>query len=158
MLENNIRLMAIGDLSRLLQGGPGHPAMKPSRRLPTATGMTLTLALSYGGRDDILQAVRRIMTHCQDGNLAPEEILTRTSSPNTCGHPTCPIPTSSSAPAGRCGSAIFSCGSWPTRRSMSLPPSGPTSTREELVQALLSYQNRERRFGMTSEQIKTGIG
>ena len=73
MLDNNIRLLAIGDLSRLPKEVVS--ALNETMKLTAAaTGMTLTLALSYGGRDDIIQAIRRITANSRDGNLTPEDI------------------------------------------------------------------------------------
>ncbi|HSR13993.1 MAG TPA: polyprenyl diphosphate synthase, partial [Thermodesulfobacteriota bacterium] len=71
MRDNDIRLMAIGDLDRL-------PTFvletlgKNMKETAHCTGMTLSLALSYGGRDDILHAVRAIARHVRSGNLPGE--------------------------------------------------------------------------------------
>jgi undecaprenyl diphosphate synthase len=156
MLENNIRLMAIGDLSRLSKevlATLNETIKKTAHR----NGMTLTLALSYGGRDDILQAVRRIMTHCQDGALAPrdldENLFSKYLWTSTLPDPDLLIRTS-----GEMRISNFFLWQLAYTEIYVTSTLWPDFDQEELVRALLSYQNRERRFGMTSEQIKTGIG
>ncbi len=156
MVENNIRLLAIGDLSRLAKDviATLNETMKKTAQ---GTGMTLTLALSYGGRDDILQAVRRVMTHCQDGALAPkdldENLFSRYLWTSTLPDPDLLIRTS-----GEMRVSNFFLWQLAYTEIYVTSTLWPDFGEKELVNALLSYQNRERRFGMTSEQIKTGNG
>jgi undecaprenyl diphosphate synthase len=73
MLANNIRLNAIGQIERLpeeiqtvlrdVANATGH-----------CTGMLLNLALSYGGRSEIVKAVREIAHEVQSGKLLPEDV------------------------------------------------------------------------------------
>ncbi|HYB19826.1 MAG TPA: isoprenyl transferase [Thermodesulfobacteriota bacterium] len=156
MLDNDIRFLAIGDLGRLPKEvlGTIHETMKKTAH---ATGMTLTLALSYGGRDDILQAIRRIMSHCQDGNLSPREInedlfskyLWTTSLPD----PDLLIRTS-----GEMRLSNFFLWQLAYTEIYVTSTLWPDFDKKEFIQALLSYQNRERRFGLTSEQVRTENG
>jgi len=73
ILDNAIRLEAIGDVERL-------PAMvrEPLDELRAASaanhGMTLTLALSYGGRESIARAVRAAVRDAIAGGLSPDEV------------------------------------------------------------------------------------
>lgn len=154
MLGHGIRLQAIGDLPRLPKevNVVLNDAIKQTAG---ETGMTLTLALSYGGRDDILQAIRRLMVLCREGNLSPEELnenlfskyLWTTHLPE----PDLLIRTSGELRVSNfflwqlAYTEIYVTSTlWPDFRS------------EELIQALLDYQERERRFGLTSDQIKNG--
>jgi len=156
MLDNDIRFLAIGDLGRLPKEVlvTIHETMKKTAH---ATGMTLTLALSYGGRDDILQAIRRIMSHCQDGNLSPREInedlfskyLWTTSLPD----PDLLIRTS-----GEMRLSNFFLWQLAYTEIYVTSTLWPDFDKKEFIQALLSYQNRERRFGLTSEQVRTENG
>jgi undecaprenyl diphosphate synthase len=156
MLDNNIRFLAIGDLSRLPKEvlTTLNETMKKTSR---AAGMTLTLALSYGGRDDILQAIRRIMSHCQDGNLVPAEINENLFS-KYLWTSNLPDPDLLVRTSGEMRISNFFL--WQLAYSEIYVTSTlwPDFDREELIQALLSYQNRERRFGLTSDQVKTGNG
>ncbi|MDP3039213.1 MAG: isoprenyl transferase [Deltaproteobacteria bacterium] len=154
MLDNSIRLLAIGDLSRLPKEVVS--ALNETMKLTAAaTGMTLTLALSYGGRDDIIQAIRRITANSRDGNLTPEDIdeglfskyLWTASLPD----PDLLIRTS-----GEVRISNFFLWQLAYTEIYVTPNLWPDFKKEDLIQALLSYQDRERRFGLTSEQIKIG--
>jgi undecaprenyl diphosphate synthase len=71
--KNNVRLQAIGQIYRLPEN-----VQEQLKKTITATaknnGLTLTLALSYGGRTEIIEAVRHIGKEIADGKLDPEEI------------------------------------------------------------------------------------
>jgi undecaprenyl diphosphate synthase len=73
ILDNNIRLRSIGSIERLPRSVRDvlDPLVTDSAN---NTGMVLTLALSYGGREEIVDAVRRIAAGVADGKLAPKDI------------------------------------------------------------------------------------
>jgi len=154
MLDNGIRLQAIGDLARL----PREVASvlnETTKRTSQANAMTLTLALSYGGRDDILQAMRRIMVSCREGILSPEEInedfFSKYLWTSNLPDPDLLIRTS-----GEMRISNFFLWQLAYTEIYVTPTFWPDFNKQELIQALLSYQERERRFGLTSAQIKTG--
>jgi undecaprenyl diphosphate synthase len=156
MLENQIRLAAIGDLARLpleVQTALQQTVKKTAE----GKGMTLTLALSYGGRDDILQAVRRILSHCQEGNLKPEEIGEELFSKYLWTH-NHPDPDLLIRTSGEMRISNFFLWQLAYTEIYFSPTLWPDFTREEFIEALLSYQNRERRFGLTGEQVRVGDG
>jgi undecaprenyl diphosphate synthase len=64
-------------------------------------GLTLIMALSYGSRIEIVEAVRQIAEKVKAGKLDPADITEKVF-PTISGRATCPIPTCSSAPAARC--------------------------------------------------------
>jgi undecaprenyl diphosphate synthase len=73
LLDNGIRLNAVGDLGRL----PGivRAALDPLRTdTASKDGMTLTLALSYGGREEIAAAAREMARGVAAGRLKPEDV------------------------------------------------------------------------------------
>ena len=73
MISNGIRFNAIGDLERLPDSA--RRAIDKARgRSADCRGMVLTLALSYGGRDEIVRAVRRIAAEIQERKLNPPDI------------------------------------------------------------------------------------
>jgi undecaprenyl diphosphate synthase len=154
MLDNDIRLLAIGDLSRLSKDVSAilHDAMKQTSR---AKGMTLTLALSYGGRDDILQAVRRIMAHCHEETLKAEEITDALFSKYLWSGQL-PDPDLLIRTSGEMRVSNFFLWQLAYTEIYVTSTLWPDFDKDELIKALLSYQNRERRFGLTSEQIKAG--
>jgi len=156
MLENQIRLMAIGDLARLPQEVQS-TLQQTVKKTAQGKGMTLTLALSYGGRDDILQALRRILSHFQDGNLKPEEIHEDLFSQYLWTR-NLPDPDLLIRTSGEMRISNFFLWQLAYTEIFFTPTLWPDFTREEFIQALLSYQNRERRFGLTSEQLRVGGG
>jgi len=117
--------------------------------------MTLTLALSYGGRDDILQALRRIMVNCREGTLSPEEI-TESLFSKYLWTANLPDPDLLIRTSGELRISNFFLWQLAYTEIYVTPTLWPDFSKEHLINALLSYQERERRFGLTSEQIKAG--
>jgi undecaprenyl diphosphate synthase len=73
MMKHEIRLVAVGSLRRL------PPAVREALRAAVAstrnnTGMTVVLAISYGGRDEITDAVRRLARKVKKGQIEPDAI------------------------------------------------------------------------------------
>lgn len=154
MLDNNIRLLAIGDLSRL----PKEVVVvlnETMKLTAAATGMTLTLALSYGGRDDIIQAIRRITANSRDGNLTPEDINEGLFS-KYLWTANLPDPDLLIRTSGEFRISNFFLWQLAYTEIYVTPNLWPDFKKEDLIQALLRYRDRERRFGLTSEQIKIG--
>ena len=73
LMENNIRLRAIGRIDRLPESVTEvlNPLLEDTKDLK---GMTLTLALSYGGREEIADAAKRIAVAAKNGSLDPEQV------------------------------------------------------------------------------------
>ena len=71
--KNNVRLEAIGQIYRLPEAVQTQLG-KTKQALSKNSGLTLTLALSYGGRTEIVEAVRAIATKVQEGKLEAAEI------------------------------------------------------------------------------------
>jgi undecaprenyl diphosphate synthase len=154
MLDNGIRLLAIGDLNRLPKD-VATTLNETIKQTSRARAMTLTLALSYGGRDDILQAVRRVMVNCRQGTLAPEEI-TESLFSKYLWTANLPDPDLLIRTSGEMRISNFFLWQLAYTEIYVTPRFWPDFNKEELIEALLSYQERERRFGLTSEQIKAG--
>jgi undecaprenyl diphosphate synthase len=156
MVDNNIRLLSIGDLARLPQDVQA-TLTETIRKTARAQGMTLTLALSYGGRDDILQGVRRIMAHCQDGHFSPQDIDEHLFS-QYLWTANLPDPDLLIRTSGEMRISNFFLWQLAYTEIYVTATLWPDFKKEEFIRALLSYQNRERRFGLTSEQIRAGEG
>ena len=72
-IRNNVRVLMIGERSRfapdIIEGiGRLEGDTKDN------TGLTFTIAVNYGSRDEMVRAVRRMMEDCRDGKLSPEEV------------------------------------------------------------------------------------
>ncbi len=75
ILDNGIRLTAIGDLDAL-PDGPRNALFELIEDSSQNTGMTLCLALSYGGRDEIVAAARSLAVKAASGDIDPTSIDT----------------------------------------------------------------------------------
>lgn len=149
--ENNVRLAAIGNLNSLPK--PVQKQLHTSiDRLSKNNGLTLTLALSYSGRWDILRAVQTLALDIRRGKLSPEDIteelfrtyLTTSNVPD----PDLMIRTS-----GEMRLSNFLLWEMAYSEIHVAPVYWPEFRREHLYNALSDYLHRERRFGKTSEQL-----
>ncbi|QHV98305.1 isoprenyl transferase [Spirosoma endbachense] len=151
LMDNNVRLTTIGNTESLPSDCQRELA-EAMRETSGNTGLTLVLALSYSGRWEILEAVRQIATDVSTGRLAMSEIneslfgsyLTTDGIPD----PELMIRTS-----GEMRISNFML--WQLAYSELYMPDvlWPDFRRNHLYEAILSYQQRERRFGKTSEQL-----
>jgi undecaprenyl diphosphate synthase len=124
---NGVRLRIIGNRQRL--------SVRLQQRIAEAealtaanTGLRLQVAVSYGGRWDLVEAARRLAARAASGALQPSA-STRRRWRRSCSWPTCRIPTSSSAREATIVSAISCCGTSPTPSSSSPTRCGPISMR-----------------------------
>jgi undecaprenyl diphosphate synthase len=150
ILDNQIRLNAIGDLDRL----PRY-VREPLERLRQdsagGTGMVLTLALSYGGREELLGAAKALAARAVRGELAPERITDSDLAEQlwTRDLPELDLMIRTSGEYRisnfllwqlAYAEMVFTDALWPDFRA------------PELCAALSTYQQRERRYGLTSAQ------
>jgi len=151
LLEHNIRLEAIGNVNILPAGVAGElrTAMQKSRG---CDGMVLNLALSYGGRDEILYAVRGVIADIRKGLIAEEDLDEKTFSQYlyTRG---LPDPDLLIRTSGEMRVSNFLLWQLAYTEIYVTETLWPDFTPEEMTQILINYQNRERRFGQTSEQL-----
>jgi undecaprenyl diphosphate synthase len=154
MRENGIRFFAVGDFGRLSDDVAG-TLRRTMEETSTAPGMTLTLALSYGGRDDIVQAIRRMIADAQRGTLAPQAVNEEVVSGYlwTAG---LPDPDLLIRTSGEMRISNFFLWQLAYTEIYVTPKLWPDFGREDLMEALREYQGRERRFGLIHEQIETG--
>ena len=151
LMKNNVRLNAIGDLNMLPD--KCHKELNNAISKTAAnTGLVLTLALSYSSRGEIVQAAKKLAAKVQSGELQPADINEKMFEDNlyTGGipNPELLIRTSGEYRISNYllwqiayAELYFTAKLWPDFR------------REDLYEAILDYQKRERRFGMTSEQV-----
>ncbi|WP_224999766.1 isoprenyl transferase [Cesiribacter sp. SM1] len=149
--KNNVKLNHIGNLDDL----PGscqkqlHEAISQTQH---NTGLTLTLALSYSGRWEIMQAARNLMKAVQEGKMAPEALTQELFEQQLCTHPI-PDPELLIRTSGEMRISNFLLWQLAYTELYITEVLWPDFRREHLYEAILSYQQRERRFGKTSEQI-----
>ncbi len=149
--DNNIALSAIGNLEQLPQAC--HTSLQDAiQETSSNTGLTLNLALSYSGKSDITRAVQAIAQQVKNGSVDPESIddslikryLTTAKIPD----PALLIRTS-----GETRISNFLLWELAYTELYFFRKNWPEFTKDDLFQAVIDYQNRERRFGMISEQI-----
>ena len=152
-IENNVRLGAIGSLEAL----PGS-AQKELKEVIEATsqhtGMTLTLALSYGAREELTQAMRQIADKVKNNIIKPEDIDQACINTNlyTCDLPDVDLLIRTS---GEQRISNFLLWQIAYAELYFTEVFWPEFDENALENAFLSYQHRERRFGKTSEQVQS---
>jgi undecaprenyl diphosphate synthase len=151
MIKNNIRLSAIGRLEDLPPAvlATLQETMKMTKH---CDGMTLNLALSYGGRAEILHAAKEIISDVRRGKIRPEEITEQRFSRYlwTWG---LPDPDLLIRTSGEFRISNFLLWQIAYTELYVTETLWPDFNREELLKAIADYQSRERRFGLTSEQL-----
>ena len=149
--KNNIRLQAIGDLHSL--GRTGYKELETAiNKTAQNTRMTLILALSYSAQWEIVQAVKSIAEKVKNNKLAVDEInrelfsahLTTASFPD----PELLIRTS-----GESRISNFLLWQIAYTELYFTPRLWPDFRKEDLYEAIINYQSRERRFGMTHDKV-----
>jgi undecaprenyl diphosphate synthase len=151
LMENNIRLNAIGDLSQLPKKCLKE-LEEAKKKTENNTRMTLHLALSYSSKWEIINAVKNIASKVKNNELNIEEIndsifdahLTTAGIPD----PELLVRTSGEHRISNFllwqiaySELYFTDKLWPDFR------------KEDLYEAIVDFQSRERRFGKTSEQV-----
>jgi undecaprenyl diphosphate synthase len=146
ILENDIRLVAIGDLGRLPEGV--REVLDPLRGASQHNGkMTLALALSYGGREEIAAAARQLAVEAAAGRLDPASIdaaLLGARLPSLgVGDPDLIIRT-----GGEFRLSNFLLYGAAYAELAFFDRLWPDFTEDDLFAAIASFQRRERRFGL----------
>lgn len=149
--KNNIRLQTIGQ-TESLPGSCQRELQEAMDATSQNTGMTLVLALSYSGRWDIAQAVKKIGQDIQAGKLQPEEV----NESNFGGYLATagmPDPELLIRTSGEQRISNFLLWQMAYTELYITELLWPDFRKEHLHEALIAYQARERRFGKTSEQL-----
>jgi undecaprenyl diphosphate synthase len=151
MLDNNIRLKAIGDINSLPPDAH-NTLIDTLEKTARCDGMVLTLALSYSGRDEIIRAFRHLMADIKNKRIRPEEISEETLS-NYLSTRDIPDPDLLIRTSGEYRISNFLLWQMAYTEIYVTETLWPDFGKEDLIKALLNYQSRERRFGLTSEQL-----
>lgn len=149
--ENNIRLQAIGDISKL-------PAQSYKALLEAFndtsgnTGMTLVLALNYSAKWEILEAARDLALKSKAGEIDPSEIDEAIFS-NALSTRGIPDPELLIRTSGETRISNFLLWQIAYTELYFTKTLWPDFRKAHLYEAILNYQHRERRFGKISEQL-----
>jgi undecaprenyl diphosphate synthase len=149
--ENGVKLKTIGDISQLPKSCQENLSWAIDKTKDN-TGLTLILALSYSGRWEITQAVKEIARKVKSGNLEPEAINEQTFE-NYLTTSGIPDPELLIRTSGELRVSNFLLWQIAYTELFITPTLWPDFRKETLYEAILSYQQRERRFGKTSEQL-----
>jgi undecaprenyl diphosphate synthase len=153
--KNKIRLHVIGDMNKL----PDYAKKELSEALQMTsgnTGLNLVMALSYSSRWEIAEAVRRIGEELRKGNLDPQNINQKTFEQYLCtaGFPD---PELMIRTSGEYRISNFLLYQLAYTELYFTSVRWPDFRKENLYEAILDFQARERRFGKTSDQIRPEI-
>ena len=151
-MKNNVRFRVIGDRKRL----PAEVEQKlreTEEHTKTNSAMTMVVALSYSARWEMAQAMRELLTEHKDKSLTPEEIteevISRHLQTSFMPDPELLIRTGGDLRISNfllwqiAYSELYFCDTY-----------WPDFNEDDLHKAILSYQNRQRRFGKTEAQIE----
>ena len=151
--KNNIKLNAIGSIENL-PGQAQDELFEVINKTKNNTSLTLTLALSYGSREEIVNVIKNLSEKVVNNNLCIEEINEKIINNHlyTFSLPDVDLMIRTSGEKRISNfllwqiayAELYFCNTlWPDFK------------KEDLFKAIIDYQKRERRFGKTSEQIET---
>ena len=149
--KNNIKLHVIGDMNML----PEYARKELNEALEITsenTGLNLIMALSYSGRWELLNAVKNIAYEVKSGRLNVEEIDQDTLQKFLCTSGF-PDPELMIRTSGEFRISNFLLYQLAYAELYFTNVRWPDFRKENLYEAILDYQQRERRFGKTSEQV-----
>jgi len=153
LLKNNICLKTIGNiddmppsLSRIIN--------ETVEQTKNCKGMIVNLALSYGGRDEIIRAIKKIVQAVKQGSLKEDGITEKVFS-SYLFTKDLPDPDLLIRTSGEMRLSNFLLWQMAYTEIYVTEILWPDFKREDMVQALIHYQSRERRFGRISEQLAT---
>lgn len=147
--KNNMCVRVIGEKSRLDEDirkriGELEEATKEN------TGLHFQIAINYGGRDEIVRAVRKLAAQVKDGALAPEEI-TQERLGNALDTAGIPEPDLLIRTCGEQRISNFLLWQLAYTEFYFTPVAWPDFSKEELEKAVAAYNKRDRRYGLVKE-------
>lgn len=153
LMKNNVRMHVIGDFKSL-------PAIcqkelsEAMDMMANNTGLNLVLALSYSSRWEIVDAAKKMVADALAGKLKPEDIDDKVFH-NYLNTASFPDPELMIRTSGEYRISNYLLYQLAYAELYFTPVHWPAFRRQNLYEAILNYQQRERRFGKTSEQIQT---
>ena len=152
LVDNDIRFRCIGDISRL-PTGVRNQVEETISETAHCKGMNLTFALNYGGQQEIIQATKSLIQKAIDGEITPDQVNEKMMS-NELESSFSPFPDLIVRTSGESRLSNFFL--WQAAYSEFYLTNihWPDFQRAELQKALEWFAQTERRFGMTSRQVK----
>lgn len=150
LMDNDIALRAIGDLN-LIEESLRLVLQERVTQTAGNRGMVVSLALSYGGRDEIAAATRKLIGEALAGEIKPEEV-TKASIARHLYTAEIPDPDLLIRTGGERRISNFLLWQMAYTEFYFTETLWPDFGETELLEAIGDFQRRDRRFGMTSEQ------
>lgn len=150
--KNNIKLHVIGDMNML----PAQCKTEMEEAIAITSvnkGLNLVMALSYSARWEIVNAAKKIAEDVKSGKIKPEAITQDIWQQYLCTA-TLPDPELMIRTSGECRVSNFLLYQLAYAELYFTDTRWPDFRKENLYEAILNFQTRERRFGKTSEQIQ----
>ncbi len=153
--DNNIRLRAIGDLNSMSAEvlAQLNDAIEQTSH---NTRMDLVLALSYSGRWEIADALKKIAIQIRNGSVQPDEVDEKLISAHMCA-PDIPEPELMIRTSGEYRISNYYLWQLAYSELYFTNILWPDFRKKDLYKAIIDFQKRERRFGQTSEQLTNDI-
>lgn len=152
LIRNNVRLQIIGDTASLYPDARQR-LKKCIADTAHCTGLTLVLALSYSSRWEITQATKKIAAEVAQGKLSVDDITDDTISSHL-ATASYPDPDLLIRTGGDMRVSNFLLWQIAYSEIFVTPTYWPDFTKDDFIGAIASFSARERRFGLTSEQLK----
>ena len=155
LVANGVRLLVNGEPGRL----PSSAAAGLDRLVAASahnTGLTLCLALSYGGREEIAAGVAAAAADAVAGAVTPADLATPSLFRRYLPHPTLPDPDLLVRTSGEMRLSNFLLWHVAYTELWVTDVWWPDFDELHLMQAIASFSQRERRFGLTGEQVRAG--
>lgn len=150
--KNNIKLHVIGDLE-MLPLSARNEMQEALNETAGNTGLQLIMALSYSSRWEMVQAFKAIAVKVKEGGLQPNGISEETIQQHLCTAPF-PDPELMIRTSGEFRISNFLLYQLAYTELYFTNTLWPDFRKENLYEAIVNYQQRERRFGKTGEQVK----
>ncbi|MFT4018661.1 MAG: isoprenyl transferase [Agriterribacter sp.] len=150
--KNNIRLQLIGNID-MLPGYASKELLEAVELTGKNDGLTLIIALSYSSRWELVNAVKLIAADVQAGKLAPRQISEHTLR-NYLSTSAYPDPELMIRTSGEFRISNFLLYQLAYAELYFTDTRWPDFRKEHLYEAIINFQQRQRRFGKTGEQIK----
>ncbi len=151
LMNNNVRLLTIGDTDRLPEQAK-RKFMDCIRQTSGNTGLTMVIALSYSARWELTRAMQLAAADVKSGKLEPEQV-TEAKVEQYLTTAALPDPDLLIRTSGELRISNFLLWQLAYSELYFTDLLWPDFTVEEFYHAIVDYQHRERRFGKTSEQV-----
>ena len=156
LMKNNVRFTVIGNINEL-EFNVQNELIDAIHKTKNNTGLNLNLALSYGSRQEILFAVKKLIDKVSKGEIKVDEIDESVFS-KLLYTQNIPDPDLLIRTGGEFRISNFLLWQIAYTEIHVTDTSWPSFGKKELTEAIYEYQNRDRRFGKISEQFKVNNG